>query len=347
MSGRELSTADASSASARLRSVLGRRAKLLAGLLAANLRPASALAPEWRRRHEQARRGLRDGDPVFRPSRQWSIIGVFYRLMLRGWGFDEFKRRFGRFLAAYEPDNPRYFAALHHVYRDALAPRDKWGLLGRLEEPALGSGDSVVEGGKRLSLDFLQSVDEFYRIQDALGFKPDDRVVFCEVGAGYGRLADVVLSAMPNASYLIFDLPESLVLSQYYLTARHPGRRAALYPESAAVLASENLKDYGLVFGVPSLLKTLPKKSVDVFVNVYSFMEMSRPQIDAYFALIADREMGALFLKQHEREINLLDKTLNDRGTYPIPTGWTKLYEGTSALYADVFEAVYQAVRAS
>ena len=327
--------------------MLARRARLLFALLAANVRATHALTPDWRRRYELARRGLRDGDPVFRPSRQWAIISVFYRLMLRGWGFAEFKKKFGRFLAAYEPNHPRYFEALHHVYRGALRSRDKWGLLDRLEEPALGSGDAVVEDGKRLSLDFLQSVDEFYRIQDALGFKQDDLVVFCEVGAGYGRLADVVLSAMPNAKYLIFDLPESLVLAQYYLTERHPKRRAALYPESAEALASaEALKSFDLVFGVPELLKALPKSSVDVFINVYSFMEMSREQIDAYFALIAGREMGALFLKQHEREVNLLDKSLNSRDAYPVPSNWARLYEGTSALYADVFEAVWKIPRA-
>jgi hypothetical protein len=49
--------------------------------------------------------------------------------MLRGWGFAGFKKQFGRFLAAYEPNHPRYFKALHHVYHGALRGTDKWGLL--------------------------------------------------------------------------------------------------------------------------------------------------------------------------------------------------------------------------
>jgi putative sugar O-methyltransferase len=341
-----LSQADKSKAGTRLFLVAGRKARLLLGLVIANLRPTHALSADWRRRYDLARRGMSEGDPVFQASRQWALITVFYRLMLRAWGFDSFKRKFGRFLAAYEPDNPRYFEALHHVYRSALVPRDKWGLLDRLEEPELGDGDIVMHGGKRLSLDFLQSVDEFYRIQEALGFKQDDAVVFCEVGAGYGRLADVVLSAMPNAKFIIFDLPESLVLAQYYLTTRFPKRRAALYPESAGVLSSAaGLKDFDLIFGVPELLKTVPKKSVQVFINIFSFMEMSREQIEAYFGIVAEREMGAMFLKQHEREINLLDKSLNSRAAYPVRKDWTRLYEGTSALYADVFEDVWKLPR--
>ena len=343
-SKQELSQADKTSAGRRLLLVLGRKARLLLGLLVGNLRATHALSAEWRRRYELARRGMSAGDPVFQASRQWALISFFYRLMLRAWGFDSFKKKFGRFLAAYEPDNPRYFEALHHVYRGALVSRDKWGLLDRLEEPTLGDGDVVMHGGKRLSLDFLQSVDEFYLIQDALGLKQEDAVVFCEVGAGYGRLADVVLSAMPNAQFLIFDLPESLVLAQYYLTTRFPKRRAALYPESAAVLAA-GFKDHDIVFGVPELLKTVPKKSVNVFINIFSFMEMSREQIEAYFGIVADREMGALFLKQHKREINLFDKSLNSRDAYPVPKDWALLYEGTSALYSDVFEALWKIPR--
>jgi putative sugar O-methyltransferase len=339
----QISGSDKSAAVSRLVRVLGIRAKLLSTLAAANARPNHALPIEWRQRYEQARRGMANGEPVFRPSRQWAIISTLYRMMFRAWGFKDFKRTFGRFLAAYESDNPRYFTAMHHLYWGMLKPRDKWGLLDKLEEPALGDGDAVMHGGKRLSLEFLQSIDEFYRMQETLGFGQQDGVVFCEVGAGYGRLADVVLSAMPNARYVIFDLPESLTLSQYYLTARHPGRRAALYPESNDALSSvEKLKKFDLIFGVPDLMKSLPKGSVDVFINIYSFMEMSRDQIEAYFKLIDERDIGALYLKQHKHEVNLLDKSLNSKGAYPFRSGWKPLYEGTSALYEDVFESVHR-----
>ena len=57
-----------------------------------------------------------------------------------------------------------------------------------------------------------------------------------------------VASAMPNASYFIFDLPESLLLSQHYLMTLHPEAKAALYPESAGVIASPDaLRSYRLL----------------------------------------------------------------------------------------------------
>jgi putative sugar O-methyltransferase len=316
---------------------------LFARVLLSNLRPTSALEPEWRGRYESAARGQSAGPPEFSPSRPWAAVSRFYRLALRGLGFADFKSVQGRFLAAYEPAHPRWFEALHHVYFEALEKRDAWGLLRELEEPELGGGDVVVRRGRRLSLDLLQSIDELYRMQEALGFARGDAFVFCEVGAGYGRLADVILSAMPRASCWLFDLPESLTLAEYYLTRLHPRDAAVLYPESSDVLASAaELKKRRLVFGLPHQLKSLPPGVVDAFVNVYSFMEMSRPQIGAYFDEIERLDPGALFLKQHKREANLLDGAVNAADGYPTRPGWKPLYKGTSALYDDVFEAVYR-----
>lgn len=327
----------------RLRGVLAVRGGLLARVLAANLRLGHATEAAWRGRHRQALEGMATGDPVLRPARQWTLLSWFFRLVLRGVGLSGFKATFGRFLAAYEPHHPKYFRALHTLYRENLRPRDAWGLLDLLQEPLLGGGDTVELSGKRLSLDLLQSIDEFYRLKEALRFEREDALVFCELGAGYGRLADVVLSAMPNATYLIFDLPESLTLSQYYLTTLHPGWKAALYPESEAALSSAPaLKGLRLGFGLPHQLRLVPPGAVDVFINIYSFMEMSSGQIAAYFDLIDRLKAGALFLKQHEREVNVLDKSLNARGGYPLRPAWKPLYEGTSALYDDVFEAVYR-----
>ncbi|MCX5788593.1 MAG: putative sugar O-methyltransferase [Elusimicrobia bacterium] len=337
------SRADWSGALWRIVRVIALRARLIAKVLFGNLRLTHALRGDWRERYERSRRDFFAADPVFHPSKQWEIITRFYRLVLRAWGLERFKSTFGRFLSTYEPDNPWIFEAVHHLYRQALAARDAWGLLDTLEEPELGAGTYVMYGGRRLSLDLLQSIDELYRVREASGFERDDRVVFCEVGAGYGRLADVVLSAMPNASYLIFDLPESLLLAQHYLTVRHPHVKAALYPES-----SEAVKDPlapgapRLIFGLPHQLREVKRGSVDAFVNVYSFMEMSRKQIETYFGIIDRLNPGTVYMKQHKREANIYDRSLNTGENYPVPQGWKKSYEGTSTLFEHVFEAAYR-----
>jgi len=312
-------------------------------VLLANLRFTNVLGGVWRERFKRTRRDFLKSEPLFLPSRQWYIISLFYRLVLRGLGFAGFKTTFGRFLAAYEPGNPRLFEALHHLYASALERRDVWGLLKTIQEPLLGDGDYVVDRGRRLSIDLLQSVDEFYRLQETLNFKKEDPVVFCELGSGYGRLAEVVMTAMPNATYLIFDLPEQLILSQYYLSTLHPKRKAAFYPESLELTGSrEKLANYRLVFGLPPQLRELPKGYVDVFINIYSFMEMSAQQVSGYFDIIEQLQPGALYLKQHKHELNLLDQAVHTDENYPIRPSWNRIYQGTSTLFEHVFEAVYR-----
>lgn len=325
----------------RLARVLGIRGPLLARAVAGNLLPGHRIDPEWLERYERSRKDLRDGDPVFRPAKQWRLISSLFRLMMGGFGLDDFKATFGRFLAAYEPDNPRYFEALHHLYWSSLRRRDTWNLLDRLEEPDLGHGDTIAVGGKRVSIDLLQSVDEFYRLRETLGFEQNDAIAIAEIGAGYGRLAHVVLAAMPNARYFIFDLPESLLLSQYYLTKIHPGVPALLYPESVDA-DEKRWATERLVFGLPHQLKNVPRDLLDCVVNIYSFMEMSKGQVDAYFDVIEAINPSALFIKQHKHEVNVLEQSLLTSKGYPVRPSWKLAYEGTSELFEDVFEAIYR-----
>jgi putative sugar O-methyltransferase len=334
---------DRSGAFRRIAEVVGIRLRLILGVLIGNIRLTHALRGDWRNRYERAKLDLAAADPVFQPSRQWTIISMFYRLTLRARGLEGFKSTFGRFLSSYEPGNRRLFEAVHHLYFGELSRRDEWGLLDKLEEPALGNGSWVLYRGKRLSLDLLQSIDELYRMKDALGFERNDRVTFCELGAGYGRLADVVLSAMPNASFFIFDLPESLLLSQHYLTTLHPGAKAALYPESVDVIGSPDaLPSYRLLFALPQHMSRLPPGTVDAFVNIYSFMEMGRKQIEEYFRNIDKLAPKIVYLKQHKREVNIYDRALNTSANYPVRADWKQVYDGTSALFEHVFETIYR-----
>ncbi|MBI4422556.1 MAG: putative sugar O-methyltransferase [Elusimicrobia bacterium] len=338
-----LSKGDRLSALHRIFSAIVLSRVLLTRMVLGNLRLTPKLDLQWRARHRAARKQLVTADPVSAPSGTWKLMNFFFRLVLRGLGLSDFKSTMGRFLGAHPPRHPTFFEAVHHLYRTALERRDKWGLLESLEDPSVGKGDFVMHRGKRLTVSFLQSIDELYRMQSVLGFERNDPVVFCEIGAGFGRLPQVVLSAMPNARYLIFDLPECLTLSQYYLSTVHPDWKLALYPESKEIFrAPETLKDYRVAFGLPHLLRELPKDTVDVVVNIYSFMEMPPAQLEAYFSVFEDLKVGHLFIKQHKCEINVFDSAVYTPKTYPVRPHWKLLYEGTSELYEHVFEAVYR-----
>ncbi len=339
--GTAASGTDRMDAARRIARVLAIRGPLLGKALIGNIRRDPSVDAEWHERYERARKDLDANDAVFHPTKQWRIISNVFRLMLRGFGLKNFKSTFGRFLAAYEPHNPRYFEALHHVYWSALEKRDKWNLLPTLEEPGLGQNDTVLVRGRRVSMDLLQSVDELYRIVEVMGWNQNDKVTLAEIGAGYGRFAHVVLSAMPNARFYVFDLPESLLLAQYYLTQLHPNETALLYPESSTA-SRETWRNARIAFGLPHQLKTLERGSVDLVANIYSFMEMAPKQVATYFDLIEALDPKALYIKQHKHEVNLLEDSLLTEKGYPVRPSWTALHDGTSELYENVFEAIYR-----
>jgi putative sugar O-methyltransferase len=103
-----------------------------------------------------------------------------------------------------------------------------------------------------------------------------------EIGPGYGHVANTLLDELDVELYAICDLPENLVLSSFYLQGNHP--------ELAVSYAQDDgeTHDQGLIFAVPKLLDALPGR-FDFVMNSYSFQEMTRESVEAYFAFAHER----------------------------------------------------------
>src|SRR5439155_517391 len=87
-----------------------------------------------------------------------------------------------------------------------------------------------------------------------------------ELGAGYGRLAYVVVSASPGVRYTIIDIPPALYLSQRYLTTVFPGVatfRFRAWTDYADV--SEEFERARIRFVLPHQAALLPRDVVMTF----------------------------------------------------------------------------------
>jgi hypothetical protein len=92
---------------------------------------------------------------------------------------------------------------------------DRSGLSPHLEEPLIGNPIRIRRKGKLISQDLANSIREYGTLLQA---QPDLRSVpkkVAELGAGYGRLAYVMLQD-PGTQYLVFDIPPALAVSQWY-----------------------------------------------------------------------------------------------------------------------------------
>jgi putative sugar O-methyltransferase len=179
---------------------------------------------------------------------------------------------------------PRATRLKYFLYAQYVRERDELGLLDRLvEDGAFGCWTFDYPGHPRYSRDLIESVNELSFLQRELGIAQRERLSVLDIGAGYGRLAHRMTSALPNLSdYCCVDaVPESTVLCEYYLA-----HRGCTPP--ARVLALDELS------------ANLTRGSFDLAVNVHSFPECTYAAVCWWLELIADLRVPHLLIVPNE-----------------------------------------------
>jgi putative sugar O-methyltransferase len=244
-----------------------------------------------------------------------------------------------------EPDR----AIKRELYREYLAlmyeyalQRDRSGLLATLEEPMLGNPIRVQRNGRLISQDIINSVRERNSILAATDTSSDTRFMLAELGAGYGRLGYVMLKTT-GCRYFVFDIPPALYLSQWYLTALFPARRAFEFRRFGAFKEIESeLSGAEIAFFTPNQLAKFPSAYFDVFASISSIHEMRRDQISHYMTLMGRTTKSALYLKQQKDYVNPIDNLIIGKDDYPLPVGWSAKQERFDLINPGFFERVYR-----
>lgn len=107
--------------------------------------------------------------------------------------------------------------------------------------------------------------------------------VVAEIGGGYGGFAYFLSRELPGAKYINFDLPEVLMIAQYYLLRAFPEKRILLFGESRAPLSGESIRSHDLILMPNIAISDLPDRSVDLFFNTNGLSEMNEATVREYF----------------------------------------------------------------
>ena len=176
---------------------------------------------------------------------------------------------------------------------------DRLGVLDRTQEPAFGHPLLIQHAGRLITQDLAMSSIELNSIARGCDLSSIRRCA--EIGAGYGRLAWLIAAQYPALSYHIFDIPPALAVSQNYLAKSLGEQRvvpcADITPEAPAgrgVVADTAGSCY---FHLPLHLAACEDRSLDLVINVSSFDEMPRAEVEKYFAWIDRTLSGFLYLK--------------------------------------------------
>lgn len=265
---------------------------------------------DWAGMTKRLLEGVRDCDPIYRPTNFWTPGLRDILADLDTLGLAEFKRwptagywfypSYRRALAPGTVDktfkqaakaNPgldklswlRALNGFHEALRDFDAARLAWDQ-SKWPFDLTGFGESDV--GKPVRHYALTEVDtvrwgkpylNYLLCLAALSRHVDAPPRhFLEIGGGFGVLGEIVLQRDEDARYVDLDIPPLLTVASYYLRTLF-GDRVSLPDEPGA--ASACLPNWRL----PEV-----RGPFDVFVNSFSFQEMEPHVVDHYIGMVAD-----------------------------------------------------------
>jgi SAM-dependent methyltransferase len=137
-----------------------------------------------------------------------------------------------------------------------------------------------------------------------------------EIGGGYGALAHHLSSLARNTTYVIIDLPETLLFSAAYVSLHNPGKNVYVYDphDSGDVLGStRGLAAYDFAFIPNYKLDALRALEFDIVINQNSMGEMTESQVQEYLDVIAETCTGEFYSNNLDRLwVNTELKNLTD-----------------------------------
>ncbi len=130
-----------------------------------------------------------------------------------------------------------------------------------------------------------------------------EKLSILEIGAGYGGWAYHFKRLLPNSTYFIIDLPETLLLSAAYLSLSWPHKRVYVYEKDSFPI---DFGDYDYVL-LPNFARVLERlnESFDLVMNIDSFQEMNATQVSFYASFVAShlKKDGTLYSWNKDRQL--------------------------------------------
>ena len=130
----------------------------------------------------------------------------------------------------------------------------------------------------------------------------EEKKVVLDLGSGLGRMCYILKKMNPKITFICCDLPESLILSQYHLPKVFPEEKIYSYSDNREI----EVFDRQLLEAEPSIRFIAPYQllkfqpwSIDIFMNIHSFAEMSQSDISIYQNIV--RRTSRFFYNMNRR----------------------------------------------
>ena len=193
-------------------------------------------------------------------------------------------------------------------------------------------------GNSNFSRNFLGFYFDHGIIHHLKWFEEISKIIFkkskviCEIGGGFGNLARIIINNH-ETKYILIDLPETNLLSSFYLKEHFPKKKFYLYDNYLEDPLLKNLDNFD-IYILPPWCEFEKSLKIDCFINARSMQEMNMNIIKKYFDLIhAHISSGGFFLN-----INRYEKSVVGEGEkiciheYPYDSNWDVIISKPSFL---------------
>jgi len=161
-------------------------------------------------------------------------------------------------------------------------------LLASVSESAVGGSSFVYYRGQYLSEKLLFHTLMVNDIINHIDFSKNNRNVIIDIGSGYGGLDRLLSYYVPNSCFILVDLPETLLLTSYYVKYNFPNKKIALLSDIVDRLDDfESLVlEYDFIIIPPSVVGKIPDESIDLVMNSASLGFMQKDYVKYYLSNI-------------------------------------------------------------
>ena len=125
-----------------------------------------------------------------------------------------------------------------------------------------------------------------------------------EIGSGWGGFAYQFKKTCPNTTYVLVDLPPTMLFSGVYLTTLFPDAKALFYGEPGFKEKIRNIRDYDFVFLPHYYFPQLGGQGLDLAINMISFQEMTTMQVRTYVRLLKKFGCPTIYSLNRDRSKN-------------------------------------------
>jgi putative sugar O-methyltransferase len=188
---------------------------------------------------------------------------------------------------------------------------DPWGLFVPEDEILGGFGHDTSYG--KVNVDTLKFYETLIGMEKANCFSEihGKNGIVVEIGAGWGGFAYQFKKIFPKVTYVIVDLPPTMIFSYTYLATCFPDAKF-LVLDSKDNINSYNFSDYDFIFVTNFLFNEIALPYVSLGINMVSFQEMTEQQVMNYLTKL--KNMGCNQFYSHNRDKSKHNNQINAVG---------------------------------